>query len=203
MSLLTRSNADPSLTPSRRPTTLADLLTKDRKSSMAYDYMRDSPLISSILVSPKSYTTFLVPTNSAIMSLTRKPHQGPAPVVGGEVISIGIESDKEHEEKLRAYLERWVMLHVVPGPVDERADNDDGKEYPTMVEGRSVSFVKAIDGPGAVLVMPGNIRVAGVLEVRPDPYRLPPRLASLTIVLILQASNGKLIFIDGSLTLDL
>lgn len=154
-------HADP---PVHRPLSLADLLTSSRQASIAYDYIRDSPAIAALLIAPKPhYTTLLIPTNSAIMALARKPHQGPAPVVGGEIRDLGGEGEKEHEELCRAYLERWVKLHVVPGRVGE--EKKEGKEYDTMVEGRKVSFVRAIDGPGAVLVMPGRIAVTGVAEV--------------------------------------
>ncbi|KAK4690261.1 hypothetical protein P7C70_g9634, partial [Phenoliferia sp. Uapishka_3] len=105
-----RSCPTNSLSTLRRPLSLADLLTSSRTSSIAYDYIRDSPLISSLLIAPapRSYTTLLIPTNSAIMALHRKPHQGPAPttapVINGEVNTLE-ESEKEKEQASRDYLE--------------------------------------------------------------------------------------------------
>ena len=125
-----------------------------------YSYIRDSADISALLIAPKSYTTLLIPSNSAILSLARKPHQGPPPVVGGEIE--GLEGDRQREDACREYEEEWVKLHVIPGRVGEK----EGVAYKTMVEGRTVSFVRALDGAKAVMVMPGRIPVLNVIEVR-------------------------------------
>ncbi|KAL8276564.1 hypothetical protein RQP46_011054 [Phenoliferia psychrophenolica] len=162
---------------SSQPITLADLLTSGKACDIAYSYIRDSEAVSSLLIAPKpSYTTLLIPVNSAIMSLARKPHQGPPPPISGGEIKGVLESEKQHEEECRAYEERWVKLHVIPGKVGEK----EGVEHDTMVEGRKISFVRALDGAASVYVMPGRLPVLNVLE----------------------ASNGKIIFLDGALSLE-
>ncbi|KAM0752881.1 hypothetical protein T439DRAFT_354355 [Meredithblackwellia eburnea MCA 4105] len=159
------------------PPTLADILTRDRKSSIAYDYIRDSPIVSSLLVSTssKSFTTILVPSNSAIMSLARKPHQGPPAPLDGQIATYN--TDKEEEEAQRAYLEKWCLLHAVKGRVDLQ---DDGVHYNTMVGGRDVWFSHTMFDKAETLLMPGAIKITGQSE----------------------ASNGMIIYIDGTLSLE-
>ncbi|KAI5481757.1 hypothetical protein MNV49_000034 [Pseudohyphozyma bogoriensis] len=149
---------------------LADTLTGSRQIAIFYDYLRESSTLSALLAAPApSFTTLFVPLNSAIMSLPRKPHQGPPPSSTTPVIE-HIAGSKEEEDAHREYLEHWMDRHVVNGDVDETVD---GAEYDTMVEGKKVGF--KVDGKEQkIVVVPGDIEVKDVVKV----------------------SNGKIIIID-------
>jgi hypothetical protein len=172
---------------------LADKLTRS-KSRVFFDYARDSTAVATLLVDPNGAATILAPTDSAVLALERRPHQGPLPVetVDGEV------SSNEEERQRAEWLERWVKGHVVLEKVDLEGEGWEEREYTTM-EGKRVRFVPSgASGEGRKLV-PGDIEVVGEEQVRFISFLLPfspanpPRL---------QASNGKLIYIQGTLSLD-
>lgn len=52
--------------------TLADLLTIETSASIYYSYARETEL-STMFASESAWFTVLVPTNKAVMALTRKP----------------------------------------------------------------------------------------------------------------------------------
>lgn len=150
---------------------LAALLTRSSKGSMFYDYARDSSTVSTLLSAPwigsgKRYTV-LVPLNSAILALSRKPHQGPPTADdAGTIISNKMLADGEEEEKERAkYLEEWVRLHIAEGVVELDGEGWEGKEWQTLVEDRKVGFSASGDNGEGRKVLPGDVEIVGVEEV--------------------------------------
>lgn len=131
-------------------------LTPSKKESSAtifFDYARDSLSVAPLLASHGQETTLFVPTNSAIMSLSRKPHQGPPARPDGEVTTYG--TSREEEDAHKAYLERWVRRHVVASEADGEG------EWKTM-DGEGVAM--RTEGKGW-RVEPGNLGVKDVKEV--------------------------------------
>lgn len=144
---------------------LADRLTQSRKSSIFFDYARDSTTIYSLLVDPSATSTLLIPLNSAIIALARKPHEGPVSVTIEGVERGGKYSSSREDEEARAtYLERWIEAHVVSGEVDLNGEGWEGKEWETMAGGK-VSFEKSGANRGGRKLMPGGIEIVGVDEV--------------------------------------
>ncbi|GAA5935687.1 uncharacterized protein JCM15063_001773 [Sporobolomyces koalae] len=162
------------MTPAVTGPRLSDLLTKSRHSRLFYDYVRESTSISTRLANPLEQTTVFAPIDAAIVSLARRPHQGPAEPVEGHVR--GYAGSREDEEARADYLEQWIGRHLVAERVDLARE---GTDYATLHKGASVSFVKG-DTTGQYRVMPGNLEV----------------------VEIEQASNGIILFLKGTLSLD-
>lgn len=97
---------------------------------MHFDYIRDYPSIAMLLVDP-SNTTIFVPTNHAILSLSRQPHQAP------ELISQKFNyyhTAQEEEDATRAHLEQFVRVHVVPQGIDMSLE----EEWQTLLKGRKI-----------------------------------------------------------------
>ncbi|ORY72382.1 hypothetical protein BCR35DRAFT_354383 [Leucosporidium creatinivorum] len=165
---------------------LAALLTRSSKTSMFYDYARDSSTVSKLLAAPwigsGAKSTVLCPLNSAILALSRKPHQGPPTVDdAGTIISNKMLGGSEEEEKERAaYLEKWVQLHIVTDVVDLDGEVWEGKEWQTLVDERKVSFAVSGENGEGRKVLPGDLEIVGVEE----------------------ASNGLLLLIAGTLSLE-
>ena len=151
---------DNSMTPSTSSSpSLTDLLTRS-KSSIFYGYIRESTSISTRLANPLEKTTILAPLNSAILSLARKPHQGPPESVEGHVE--GYAGSREDEQDRADYLENWIKRHMIEGKVDFA----EGREYETLHDGEKVSFVKG-DGVVKYKVMPGDVEVVEIEQVNP------------------------------------
>jgi len=106
---------------------LADLLTIEPSASIFYSYAREIEL-SQMFGNLKSKSTILVPTNKAVMALSRKPHQGPAPADSGVIIS-----QEEYDSMSKEYVERWVSAHIVPAVVALGS-------YDTLLDGVTVTF---------------------------------------------------------------
>lgn len=142
---------------------LADRLTQSRRTTIFYDYSRDSATLTRRLGSTNEQTTLLVPLNSAIVALARKPHQGPPPPVSAEAGEVSPFDTKEEEQAKAAYLEKWLEGHAVAGDnIDLDAEGWESKTWTTM-SGGTISFEKS--GEGRKL-MPGGIELVGVEEVR-------------------------------------
>ncbi|KAJ7491221.1 hypothetical protein FB451DRAFT_1023538 [Mycena latifolia] len=166
--------ADPVIQESMKPT-LADLLTIEPSTSIFYSYAREltsSNMFSDLESGP---ITLLVPTNKAVMALSRKPHQGPAPVDTGVVIT-----DQEFDARSKENVERWVSAHIIPqSPITF------DQTYPTLLDGKSITFTLSKKGNADApewsrVVIGGDVHIIGQRE----------------------ASNGVLFLIDGTVSLD-
>lgn len=145
---------------------LTDLLTRSKNSRIFYDYIRESTSVSTRLTNPLESTTILSPLNSAILSLSRKPHQGPLSV---QDYALGSRED----EQVRAqYLEQWIKRHLIAGKINLDNILEQGKEYDTLYNqgqgaGTRAEKVWFEKGQGEVLykVMPGNVDVVEIEQV--------------------------------------
>lgn len=108
---------------------LTDLLTIESSASIYFSYARETEFSKEFSV-VDNQLTLLVPTNKAVMALTRKPyassvfiriatlsltllmyhrHQGP------ESIEPETEmSEQQYDKQSRRNVERWVAAHVIP-----------------------------------------------------------------------------------------
>lgn len=129
---------------------------------MFFDYSRDFPLISRRFADPTTNTTIFLPTNHAILSLNRQPHQAP------EVISKKFNyfhSAREEEDFARSFLSSWVSLHIVPRSVDIESE----EEVETMLKGRKVWIKQGLnnrDRTKRVVVDGDNqVEIVDIIEV--------------------------------------
>ena len=122
------------------------------------------------LVNPAMSSTIFAPTDAVIVSMTRKPHQGPA--------TADSDSDRilstEDEQERAGYLERWVQRHVVAGG---DIDLSEGVVVETLAgDGTTIRFVvdaaQAGDADGdndndwrKVTLLPGNAKIVDKKEV--------------------------------------
>jgi len=154
--------------------TLADLLTIESSTSIFYSYARELTL-SNMFSDSAREITILVPTNKAVMALSRKPHQGPAPVDDDVVIT-----DEEFDSRSKENVERWVSAHIIPqSPIDF------DQTYPTLLDGKSISFAPSKKGDSSApdwsrVVIGDNVHIVGKRE----------------------ASNGVLYLLDGTISFD-
>jgi len=107
---------------------LADLLTIEPTASIFYSYARELELSSQFGTSDEGKWTLLVPTNKAVMALSRKPwvpvvstkylllwlipfcrHEDPAPTE--PVIEM---SEHDFDSVSKRNVERWVSAHIIP-----------------------------------------------------------------------------------------
>ncbi|GAA5831710.1 hypothetical protein JCM3766R1_004987 [Sporobolomyces carnicolor] len=160
------------MTPATSRPALTDLLTRSRNSRLFYDYVRDSRLVSTRLGDVSEASTVLAPIDSAIVSLARKPHQGPP----GPITAYSLGS-REDEHARATYLERWTKRHVVP----ELVELNKPGPYVTL-GGATVTLVKSEGDNGRTTyrVMPGDVEV---LEIE-------------------TASNGIILYLKETLNLD-
>ncbi|KAJ2973582.1 hypothetical protein NUW54_g12038 [Trametes sanguinea] len=138
---------------------LADLLTIESSASIFYSYARETEL-SKIFSDPNAKNTLLVPTNKAVIALPRKPHEGPAPIREGVILS-----EAEFDDLSKKNVERWVSAHIIPFSVSLSSPG----EYRTLLEGKNVSFTP-LDGDEnapewARVVLNGDVRLTGIREV--------------------------------------
>ncbi|KAJ7596269.1 hypothetical protein C8J56DRAFT_916982 [Mycena floridula] len=155
--------------------TVADLLTIEPSASIFYSYARELPLVD-IFSQLNSNLTLLVPTNKAVMALSRKPHQGPSSPPSD------IEISEEDFDKLsKQNVERWVSVHIIPGAQTSL----EPRTYETMLDGRSVTFST----------------VKGGKKDAPQwsKFTLESGIALLNMK---EASNGVIYMIDGTVTVD-
>ncbi|GAA6063427.1 hypothetical protein JCM10212_002613 [Sporobolomyces blumeae] len=152
---------------------LADLLTRSRHSRLFYDYARESRSVSTRLADPREATTVFAPVDQAIISLARKPHEGP--VKGRAASTAVVAGSREDEIEKAEYLERWIERHLVPTKVDL----DEPSWYRTIEGHTTLELVKG-DEEGSFRVHPGNLEVVSH-EI---------------------ASNGVVLYIRGVLPLE-
>lgn len=167
---------------------LTDLLTIEPAVSVFYDYVRQSENIVSFALlvaigrncclhltgdhyllsqmkrlSTNTPTTIFAPRDAAILSLHRKPHQGPAASPG----DFNTMTEEEQDREMLAYLEKWTEGYIVGG-----ADFvlEDGTELPTLAGGESRLAFEVSDGDGEhdwqrVTIQPGGARILAAREV--------------------------------------
>lgn len=147
---------------------LADLLTITPSVSIFYSYARELEL-SAMFADPSRQITLFAPTNKAVVSLPRKPHEDPK-------IREGTITEQEYDSRSKHNIERWVEAHVVP---TSEFDLAPGSSIETMLDGKSISF-EAAKGPGnedwQQVTLEGDVKV---LDKK-------------------QGSNGVLYVIDGT-----
>ncbi|KAK2462899.1 hypothetical protein APHAL10511_005097 [Amanita phalloides] len=152
---------------------LADLLTVETSVSIFYSYARELELSSS-LTDENSKLTILAPTNRAVMSSARKPHQSP------EMTDEGVHiSDEEYDRISKENIQKWISCHIIP---NSPIDLDSPEAYPTLLDGKLVTFkpISKNDGKGSTwnrVTLDGGIKILNMRE----------------------ASNGVLYIIDGSI----
>ncbi|CDO73412.1 hypothetical protein BN946_scf185013.g46 [Trametes cinnabarina] len=153
---------------------LADLLTIESSASIFYSYARETEL-SKLFSDAHAQITLLVPTNKAVIALPRKPHEGPAPIREGVILS-----EAEFDDLSKKNVERWVQAHIIPSPISLASP----QEYTTLLAGKNVTFTP-LDGDKDVpewarVVLNGDVRLTGIRE----------------------ASNGMMYILDGTVLLD-
>ncbi|EMD42258.1 hypothetical protein CERSUDRAFT_110789 [Gelatoporia subvermispora B] len=167
---------DETYTPLAQPQpTLADLLTIESSLSIYFTYARETEL-SKLLTDVDARSTILAPTNKAIMALARKPHQGPAPVDEGNVIS-----EEEFDNLSRENVLRWVSAHIIPqSPISLLSSTP----YETLLKGTNVTFDQVHDDTSlpdwARVRLNDGVHLAGIKE----------------------ASNGVIYIMDGTVKVD-
>lgn len=108
-------------------------------------------------------TTIFAPQDSAILSLHRKPHQGPV----ASAANPAVRSEEEEDKEMLAYLEKWTQAYMVDG-ADVKVE--EGMELDTLAGGDSkIAFTAGSEGGEQdwqkVLVQPGNARIVAAKEV--------------------------------------
>ncbi|KAM0788580.1 hypothetical protein ACM66B_001702 [Microbotryomycetes sp. NB124-2] len=168
--------------------TLADRLSVHaNQASIFYDYCRSSATVATMLSAATiagQQHTVIVPVNKAIMSLARKPHQGPPPSSSPPSWSSSrsdrahVNNDEDDEDKVAAaYLESFVKRSIIKGLVPwDKPQEIEGRQFETMQPGETVEFEQTEDGWLA----------NGVAILDRDDL----------------ASNGDVLFIDGVLSLQ-
>ncbi|KAI0005506.1 hypothetical protein BJV74DRAFT_804865 [Russula compacta] len=154
--------------------TLFDFLTIEPGASIFFSYARELEL-SRLFVNTESNLTLLVPTNKAVMALTRKPHQGPVPLDDTTKLS-----EQQLEELSNKNVERWVSSHIIP----QSHISLPSRTYPTLVEGKTVSFKEISKDP--IVLEWKRVLVNGHIQ----------------IVNKKEATNGVLYVIDGTIQDD-
>lgn len=213
---LSMSDSSASLAPGYH--TLTDALTSSRQSSLYYDYLRLAApvaLHAALALPPPAYSTLLVPTNSAILSLARKPHQGPANPVRVDVpegmVGTTVIDEQKEEEAREKYLARWLERHALKGRVDLDGEGWEAKSY-TAFDGAQLTFGLSEDGETRV-VNPGAIAIVDAKQVSRPHETAPTRTqtdsaqtctsgADLLHCVDWQVDNGVIYFLSGSLTID-
>ncbi|KAF6748342.1 hypothetical protein DFP72DRAFT_992239 [Ephemerocybe angulata] len=153
--------------------TLADLLTIENSASIFYSYARELELSKGL--SDKSFKmTLFVPTNKAVMSLARKPHEGNMPVGGSIEIS-----DAEFDSIVKNNVERWVSAHIVP----EAPISLEGVHH-TLHPSKSITFKgigKSNQGPEWIRVsLEDGIHITGKKEaINGDLYMIDGVISSI------------------------
>lgn len=170
---------------------LSDLLTIDSSLSVFYDYLRQSETLVCFSrlrscfaalrrenvalmtfacfqlqmkrLTLNTPTTIFAPQDSAILSLHRKPHEGPV----ASAANPAVRSEEEEDKEMLAYLEKWTQAYMVDGP-DVKVE--EGMELNTLAGGDSkIAFTAGSEGGEQdwqkVLVQPGNARIVAAKEV--------------------------------------
>jgi len=119
---------------------LYDLLIIQTKSTIFRDYLLSVHSIDALLRDKSESLTVLVPSNKAVQSMKRKPHESPP---GDETEEGNIDiTDEELESGRARNVRRWISAHVIP---EHPIKFDESKSYPTMLHGFSVGFSRTND----------------------------------------------------------
>ncbi|XP_006453931.1 hypothetical protein AGABI2DRAFT_189261 [Agaricus bisporus var. bisporus H97] len=121
---------------------LADLLTIEPSASIFYSYAREIALSRILDDTSQKYTLF-VPTNKAVMALSRKPHQGPAHDHNGDDVKI---TEAQYDKQSKENVEQWISAHIISGfHMDFNS-----KEYQTLLDNKTISVqpIPKNDGKG-------------------------------------------------------
>ncbi|RSH83851.1 hypothetical protein EHS25_005466 [Saitozyma podzolica] len=122
---------------------LADTLTVERRGRVWWDYARDVSSVTTRLTHA-GRTTLLVPVDSAVMKMARKPHQN-------------ADGSTPNDETVQKNVAQWLAAHIVPSDVELPTSGP----VKTLAEGVEVEIVQ--DGEGW-LVKPGDIKVLGIKD---------------------------------------
>jgi len=141
---------------------LSDLLTIESSASIFYSYARELEL-SRILSDTKAKITVLAPTNKAVMSLARKPHESPKHKDRDDIKI----TEKEFDLQSKQNVERWVSSHIIPKhPIALNST----EEYPTMLHKKSIKFTPVGDTPNdevpewRLVTLEDGVRIVGMKE---------------------------------------
>ncbi|KAH0837760.1 hypothetical protein J3R83DRAFT_5938 [Lanmaoa asiatica] len=126
---------------------LTDLLTIESSASIYFSYARETELSKEFSI-VDNQLTLLVPTNKAVMALSRKPGNinGKCRMICMTIIDIrgpvSVESEidmseQQFDEQSRHNVERWVAAHIIPMPQ---------VTYNTLLDGKSVTFTPVSGG---------------------------------------------------------
>jgi hypothetical protein len=165
---------------------LADLLTIEPSASIFYSYARElslSQLFSEPVAAAETLgqplnggLTLVVPTNRAVMALSRKPHQGPSKTADDDNTVV---SEEEFDRQSKENIQRWVEAHIIPiYPLDVSTH----MTYDTLLKGKSVSFTASQNPQMPMTVEDGE--------------------NSIKILSSKTGSNGVLYIIDGTISVD-
>ncbi|EJC98626.1 uncharacterized protein FOMMEDRAFT_95640 [Fomitiporia mediterranea MF3/22] len=152
---------------------LSDILTVQTSASIFYSYARETH-VGELLKREDARITVFAPTNKAVIALPRKPHQGPAPVDDGIVIS-----EEEFDARSRENVERWISAHIVPQTITSLSPSS---KHETLLEGITVTVSAKSDAADSdkpdwqQVVLNDKISVVGKHE----------------------AANGVLYLVDGA-----
>jgi len=128
-----------------RQMTLADALTLERKVGVWYDYARDVGSVTARLqATGAEKTTLLVPLDSAISKMARKPHQN-------------TDGSYASEQEMEANVVRFLSSHIIPGSISLPTTG----KVKTLEDGVEVEILQHGDG---WIVQPGDIIVMGVKD---------------------------------------
>jgi len=128
-----------------RQMTLADALTLERKVGVWYDYARDVGSVTARLqATGAEKTTLLVPLDSAISKMARKPHQN-------------TDGSYASEQEMEANVVRFLSSHIIPGSTSLPTTG----KVKTLEDGVEVEILQHGDG---WIVQPGDIIVMGVKD---------------------------------------
>ncbi|KAH6911100.1 hypothetical protein BKA70DRAFT_1370835 [Coprinopsis sp. MPI-PUGE-AT-0042] len=105
---------------------LADLLTVESSASIFYSYARELQLSEGLSREDFKLTLF-VPTNKAVMNLTKKPNQ----LADDQTFT----TEAEFDQASKANVERWVSAHIIPG-----AGISFSESHETLLPGKSITF---------------------------------------------------------------
>ncbi|KAF8814033.1 hypothetical protein BYT27DRAFT_7082994 [Phlegmacium glaucopus] len=149
--------------------TLADLLTIEPSASIFYSYARELEL-SSMFSDTSTHVSLLVPTNKAIMALSRKPHEGPEKPDETEI------TEEQYDQVRKKNVENWVCAHILP----EYPVSFDIQDHQTLLFAKSVTFQSTSrhGADWAHVTLENGIRIIGKKE----------------------ALNGDLYLIDGAIS---
>jgi len=120
--------------------TLSDLLTIERATSIYFSYARDTEYGALFSAKGKNITV-LAPSNSAVIALPRKPHQGPSNSKGAAVIPTDMPEIK-YEKTSYENSNNWVAAHVISEPILLSLREE---AYQTLLPRHVVRFVSEQD----------------------------------------------------------